>query len=83
MKATVTTKGQITIPSAIRRKLNLRPGTVLEFDEGTDYLKAVKRVDRRAIRSVIGIAKQELSGKAPSEWLDFLRGPAELPPRGQ
>ena len=33
MKATVTSKGQITIPQAIRQKLKLQPGTVLEFDE--------------------------------------------------
>jgi len=81
MKATVTSKGQITIPQAIRRKLNLQPGTVLEFDERADHLKATKRVDVKKMRSVVGIAKAELSAKSGAEWMEFLRGPAELPPR--
>ena len=33
MKATLTSKGQITIPVKIRKKLGLEPGQVLEFDE--------------------------------------------------
>jgi antitoxin PrlF len=32
MKTTVSEKGQVTIPKAIRDKLGLRPGTVLDFD---------------------------------------------------
>ena len=31
MKSTITSKGQITIPIKIRRKLNLKPGQVLEW----------------------------------------------------
>jgi AbrB family looped-hinge helix DNA binding protein len=81
MKATVTSKGQITIPQAIRRKLNLQPGTVLEFDEKADHLKATRRVDVEKMRSVIGIGKEELSGRTASEWMEFLRGPVELPSR--
>ncbi|HEX4964764.1 MAG TPA: AbrB/MazE/SpoVT family DNA-binding domain-containing protein [Thermoanaerobaculia bacterium] len=33
MKATLTSKSQITIPTAIRRRLGLQAGQVLEFDE--------------------------------------------------
>jgi AbrB family looped-hinge helix DNA binding protein len=79
MKATVTSKGQVTIPQAIRRKLKLQAGTVLEFDERADHLKATKRVDIEKMRSVVGIAKAELSGKSSAEWMEFLRGPVELP----
>ena len=32
MKTIVSEKGQITIPKAVRTKLGLRPGTVLELD---------------------------------------------------
>ena len=81
MKATVTSKGQITIPLAIRRKLKLRTGTILDFDEKADYLKASKAVDRERMRSVIGISKAELASKTTFQLLEEVRGPVELPPR--
>jgi AbrB family looped-hinge helix DNA binding protein len=81
MKATITSKGQITIPQAIRKKLKLHAGTVLEFDEVADHLKATKCADPARMRSVIGIAKKQLAGKSTLDWLDELRGPVELPPR--
>ena len=81
MKATVTSKGQITIPLAIRRKLALRRGTVLEFDERADHLKATKCADAARMRGVVGIAKRELAGKSVREWMDELRGPVDLPPK--
>ena len=81
MKATITSKGQITIPLPIRRKLKLHSGTVLEFDEQADCLKATKAVDPERMRSVIGMPEEELAGKTTLEWLDELRGPVELPRR--
>ena len=77
----MTSKGQITIPLPIRRKLELHRGTVLEFDETADCLKATKCVDAERMRAVIGIAKKELAGKSVAGWVETLRGPAELPPR--
>ena len=74
MKATVTSKGQITIPLAIRRKLKLHRGTVLEFDEGADHLKATKSVDVDRMRAVIGIARDKLAGKSVDGWMEELRG---------
>jgi AbrB family looped-hinge helix DNA binding protein len=79
MKATVTSKGQITIPLPIRRKLRLHKGTVLEFDEAADHLKAITRVDAERMRAVIGIARKELAGKSVAEWIEELRGPLQLP----
>ena len=81
MKATVTSKGQITIPLAIRRKLRLHTGTVLEFDEKADCLRATKSVDPERMRSVIGIAQEDLGAKTTLQWLEELRGPVELPRR--
>jgi AbrB family looped-hinge helix DNA binding protein len=81
MKATITSKGQITIPLALRRKLQLHPGTILEFDEQADCLRGVKCVDPARMHSVIGIAKKELAGKSANEWLEELRGPVQLPPK--
>ncbi len=43
MKSTVSEKGQITIPKAIRDKLGLRPGTVLDFDAIEGKLVGVKK----------------------------------------
>jgi AbrB family looped-hinge helix DNA binding protein len=79
MKATVVSKGRITIPQAIRRKLKLHAGTVLEFDAAADHLKATKCVDRERMRAVIGFAKETLAGKDTEGWLDELRGPVKLP----
>jgi AbrB family looped-hinge helix DNA binding protein len=79
VKATVTSKGQITIPLPIRRKLRLHRGTVLEFDESADYLKATRQLDAEGMRAVIGIARRELAGRSVAEWLDELRGPVQLP----
>jgi len=33
-RATITTKGQITLPSAVRRQLGLKPGDQVGFAEG-------------------------------------------------
>jgi AbrB family looped-hinge helix DNA binding protein len=79
MKATVTSKGQITIPLPIRCKLKLHQGAVIEFDERAAYLKATKAVDLARMRAVIGIAQKELAGKTAQQWMDELRGPVELP----
>lgn len=79
MKATVTSKGQITIPQAIRKKLHLEPGTVLDFDERASHLKATRAVDPKRMRAVVGIGRTELAGKTADEWLDELRGPVEIP----
>lgn len=81
MKATVTSKGQITIPVAIRRKLKLYTGTVLEFDPRAAHLKATKTADRERMQGVIGIASKELAGKSVSAWMEVLRGSALLPSR--
>ncbi len=77
----MTSKGQITIPLPIRRKLKLHKGTILEFDERADHLKATKCADAARMRSVIGIARKELAGKSVAQWVEVLRGPVDLPRR--
>lgn len=79
MKATVTSKGQITIPAAIRQRLGLTAGQVLDFDEQAPYLKAVLVFDEDEMRSVLGCAKGAL-GRGTKQWLDETRGPVALPP---
>ena len=42
MKAVVAERGQVTIPKALRDKLGIRPGTVLEFSARNGSLVATK-----------------------------------------
>ena len=79
MQSTLTSKGQITIPMALRRKLNLKAGDVLDFDENAPYLKAVRQIDEKRMRSTLGCAKNKFGAKTVKQWLDELRGPVELP----
>lgn len=79
MKATLTSKGQITLPVAIRRRLGLQPGDVLEFDETVPYIKAHKPFSREQMRAVIGRGKGRTPKRPSSEWVEELRGPVDLP----
>ncbi len=78
MKSTITSKGQITIPIKIRRKLSLKPGQVLEFDENAAYLKATKVFDPREMYKIIGCCRRA-SRRTAKQWLDETRGPVEIP----
>jgi AbrB family looped-hinge helix DNA binding protein len=84
VKAKITSKGQITIPARVRRKLRLEPGQVLEFDEDAPFLKAVKVFDPRAMYETIGCCR-DTAGVAQSaeEWLEVTRGPVELPKKAK
>lgn len=75
MRAALTSKGQITIPAKIRKKLGLKPGQVLDFDEDAPYLKAIPVFDADVMRSVVGCAEGSL-GFTAAEWLDETRGPS-------
>ena len=44
MMAIVSEKGQVTIPKALREKLGIRPGSVLEFEVVSGKLVGVKKV---------------------------------------
>ncbi len=74
MKATITSKGQVTIPAAIREKLKLRAGHILEFDETAGYLKAHPIIDRKKAQAVLGCAKRALPGYTAERWLSATRG---------
>jgi AbrB family looped-hinge helix DNA binding protein len=80
MKATLTSKGQITIPLKIRQRLGLKPGHQLEFDETAPFLKAVKVVDQRAWEKVRGMGQKRQPAASTKDWLEQTRGSVELPP---
>ena len=47
----VTAQGQISVPAAVRRKLGLGPGSVLEWDEDGDHV-VVRRAGRFSSQEV-------------------------------
>lgn len=80
VKVTVTSKGQITIPVKIRRKLGLKTGSILDFDESAPVLTAKRVLDWDAFCEFGNGAKDPFPGMTPTELLDELRGPVEFPP---
>lgn len=82
MKATITSKGQITIPVRVRRRLNLKPGDVLDFDDAAPYLVARPDFSEREMRTALGCAKGRLT-EPTGEWLEQTRGAVMNPPAKQ
>jgi len=59
MKAKVSEKGQVTIPKRLRDSLGIEPGDVLDFDEESGRLVAVKQVAPDAFEQLRGILRIE------------------------
>ena len=81
----ITSKGQVTIPQAIREELGLLPNTEVEFaiERGVAVLRPIRGVPSRARRLVSHLkahgAKMRMSSR---ELLSLLREePDELDPR--
>jgi AbrB family looped-hinge helix DNA binding protein len=73
MTSTISSKGQITVPKAVRERLGLRPGVRVEFEltaEGA-LLRKGPRVGPRAVDRVLGIVKREAATDA---LIDEMRG---------
>ena len=75
MIATITTKGQVTIPAEVRERLGLRAGQKLDFDVNAPFVKATPIFDEARMRSVLGRTKGKL-GMSTEEWLSKTRGRA-------
>lgn len=74
MTSTISSKGQITVPKAVRDKLGLRPGVRVEFEltpEGALLRKGARR-GVRAVDRVLGILKRDAS---TDSLIDDMRGP--------
>lgn len=75
MKATVSEKGQVTIPKALREKLGIRPGQVLDFSaDDRGRLIATKASSRSALDELYGVLNL---GKTTDEIMRELRGDRE------
>ncbi len=71
MKAKVAERGQVTIPRALRRKLGIRPGTILQFEERSGQLVASKDETADAVESVYGTLGR---GRRTDDIMATLRG---------
>ena len=70
MKATVSEKGQVTIPRPLRDRLGIGPGAVLEFRHEGGSLVATKAIGVDPVASVYGI----LRGARTDELVRRMRG---------
>ncbi len=78
MSALVTTKGQVTIPKALRDRFGIKPGVRIDFVAAPEGIQLRKVVDRSR-SGVFGCLKKELAGSSVKELLDDLRGEVILP----
>ena len=71
MKATVSEKGQVTVPKPLRDRLDIRPGDQLEFTEDAGRLTASKVLRGDPVASVYGTLK---TPRSTDELIRELRG---------
>ena len=71
MRTRVSEKGQITIPKAVRTKLGLRPGTVIELDADRGRLIGRKAGGRDAIDELFGSLPMD---EPVDDYLERVRG---------
>ncbi len=72
VKAKVAERGQVTIPKALRKRLGLGPGTILDFVADDGKLVAVKVQPRGPVDAVFGALGQ---GRSTDDLMSELRDP--------
>lgn len=72
--ATVTSKGQVTLPKKVRDALGIGPGAEVEFDleEGRAVMR--KRVLVEAFAEWEGLLRGKLPGGSVEETVEMMRG---------
>jgi len=75
-QATVTSKGQVTIPREIRRRLGVRAGDKLEFEEDAQGVRVKAVRDGSVFEKYAGIGNPGIGKgrKAILKWMRELRG---------
>ncbi len=72
--ATVTSKGQVTIPKSVRDALGIEPGTEVDFDVVEDHVVMRKRVPVEAFAEWEGRVYGKLVGDSVDETIEMMRG---------
>ena len=73
MSTKLTSKGQVTIPKAVREHLGLRPGDEIEFVEQDGSFRVEKRLPVSPFEKYRGYLKH-LTGRDPDELVEQMRG---------
>jgi len=71
--AKITTKGQVTIPLMVRRRMGLGPGDKIEFQETANGFLLTKRAAASPFNKYVGYLKKK-RGQKPDQVLEALRG---------
>lgn len=72
--ATVTRKGQITVPKAVRDALGLAPGSQIDFEIEPGRVIIRKRVPHEAFERWQGHLRGKLPAESVDELISMLRG---------
>lgn len=82
--ATVTSKGQITLPKWVRDELGLRPGSQVEFVKEDGIIRLVRRIPPEVFERWRGFLRDKVGGRSVDELVEELRGePLDDRPAGQ
>jgi AbrB family looped-hinge helix DNA binding protein len=75
-EAKITSKGQITVPLAIRQALGVQPGDTLLFESGKDGIRVRPRRARSPFAKYRGIGNKGIGSgkKAINRWVKEMRG---------
>lgn len=74
MTSTISSKGQITLPATLRKRLGWKPGTKLEFAEHAEGIVAHAAFDADEMKSVLGCAAAFEPARSSQQILAELRG---------
>ena len=70
METTATSKGQIVIPSSVRRKFGIQEGTIIKIEvDEVNFLITLKPITRESIRKFRGILKLKPGQKPATQQL--------------
>jgi len=72
MSATITSKGQVTVPKAIRDMLGLEPGDKVDFVPTEDSRVEVRRIKRTTLADLIGCVPYDGPPLTPEEMDDAI-----------